>query len=344
MNVTTRYNLQELFRELKEKEGVESVDDVLKKVITPNGISFNEIKPVYRELLLKLAMTMSQDEIFQRSKNIIQKEKKKQSKSQKKNKKKGKKTSDGSNSDQSTLGSFFRMTFSSSKPTNRSLSSSETLKESDGRSVSKRVLTKDDISGPIPSGEAQLGLRRAISLTKSTKVESSKHPIEDFVDDAYISCSDCGYGSACNYEDCTLQTQLTKTFKSEECDSACACDEDSFISSEKCYCSLGKNFHQKTKRQLRNKVLLNQRIIQNDSDTSSCSSGHSGCRRYYRVGCRKTTSHSQRSDSCLGSSGSVISSSSSSCCSCHINHRKQHHCCHLEGESHSSTSSIRPGL
>merc|ERR1712012_746042 len=77
MNVNNQYNLQELFKELKEKEGVESIDDVLKKIISPNGISFNEIKPVYRELLLKLAMTMSQDELFARSKNIMSQEKKK---------------------------------------------------------------------------------------------------------------------------------------------------------------------------------------------------------------------------------------------------------------------------
>ena len=40
-----QYNLQELFRELKEKEGVESIDDVLRRVISPNGMSFNDIKP-----------------------------------------------------------------------------------------------------------------------------------------------------------------------------------------------------------------------------------------------------------------------------------------------------------
>merc|ERR1712001_20801 len=84
MNVHGQYNLQELFRELKEKEGVASIDDVLKKIISPNGISFNEIKPVYRELLLKLAMTMSQDEIFQRSKNILNAEKKNKKKEDKK--------------------------------------------------------------------------------------------------------------------------------------------------------------------------------------------------------------------------------------------------------------------
>merc|ERR1711997_757885 len=84
MNVNSQYNLQELFRELKEKEGVESIDDVLKKIISPNGISFNEIKPVYRELLLKLAMTMSQDEIFQRSKNILNAKKKESKEKEKK--------------------------------------------------------------------------------------------------------------------------------------------------------------------------------------------------------------------------------------------------------------------
>ena len=55
---------------------MESIDDVLKRVISPNGMSFNDIKPVYRELLLKLAMTMSQDEIFERSKSIMASNKK----------------------------------------------------------------------------------------------------------------------------------------------------------------------------------------------------------------------------------------------------------------------------
>ena len=30
MNVSGQYNLQELFKELKEKEGIESVDDILR--------------------------------------------------------------------------------------------------------------------------------------------------------------------------------------------------------------------------------------------------------------------------------------------------------------------------
>ena len=71
----SQYNLTELFKELKEKEGIGSIDDILRQVIKPDGMSFNGIQPVYRELLMKLAMSMSRDEIFIRSQNIMNEEK-----------------------------------------------------------------------------------------------------------------------------------------------------------------------------------------------------------------------------------------------------------------------------
>ena len=37
-----------------------------REVINSRGMSFNKIKPVYREMLMKLVMTMSKDEIFTR--------------------------------------------------------------------------------------------------------------------------------------------------------------------------------------------------------------------------------------------------------------------------------------
>ena len=37
-----------------------------REVINSGGMSFNKIKPVYREMLMKLVMTMSKDEIFTR--------------------------------------------------------------------------------------------------------------------------------------------------------------------------------------------------------------------------------------------------------------------------------------
>ena len=74
-NAGDKYNLQDLFKELKDQHGIASIDDLLRHVIKPEGMSFNGIEPVYRELLLKLAMSMSKDEIFIRSKTIMDEEK-----------------------------------------------------------------------------------------------------------------------------------------------------------------------------------------------------------------------------------------------------------------------------
>ena len=267
MNVNSQYNLQELFRELKEKEGVESIDDVLKKIISPNGISFNEIKPVYRELLLKLAMTMSQDEIFQRSKNILNAEKKNKKKEDKKvsnslNKKEQKSKAKPSNkkvytsqstlggraSEQSTLSSFLKMTFSSSKNkenVNRAASSNN--KSSSGYESSQSVtphnnlnvskgyhISKADISGPVdvparirnnefknvekPFKGKNLSaplppapVQSKSQPPKSDGKQKCDHPTkpgkagesESSVDDAYGSCSECGYDSVCTYDSCS---------------------------------------------------------------------------------------------------------------------------------------------
>ena len=275
MNVHNQYNLQELFKELKEKEGVESIDDVLKKVISPNGISFNEIKPVYRELLLKLAMTMSQDELFQRSKNIMSAEKKKSNTTKKKDKS-SKKSYPVSASEQSTLSSFLKLTFSSNKHQN----GMGAEKSSTFTKDSKKSISKTDISGPMPiHPPPSLGRKTPKTTRKatsplppppsppkihppSTQTKTKKPPIptDDFIDDAYVSCSEC-YESVCNYDSCSgcsapgsnaakkipppkaYQGHVIKAqvHHHAENDSIHDCDTDSCISSEKCYCSLRKD-------------------------------------------------------------------------------------------------------
>ena len=248
-----QYNLQELFRELKEKEGVDSIDDVLRRVISPDGMSFNDIKPVYRELLLKLAMTMSQDEIFERSKTIMAHSRKRQKKSA---------ARAGDLSSGGSLGSFFKSL--SSRSTNTNSSNSRLAKNSTGslpaatktaklpttaavakssgggtkpaksiRYQSGRQITKADISSPIPlqavSGRSQL---------KSKEAEAEQH------DDAYVSCSECY--SACTYTSCSSSCRERSRLpaskeKDEEGHLLSECDADSCISSEKCYCSLRGN-------------------------------------------------------------------------------------------------------
>ncbi|XP_045503132.1 uncharacterized protein LOC123700064 [Colias croceus] len=67
----------ELFNEFKVQENLHSMDEILNVIIDPDGMSFNDLKPIYKEFLLKLAVTLTKDEIFQHSKAIMKKQKKK---------------------------------------------------------------------------------------------------------------------------------------------------------------------------------------------------------------------------------------------------------------------------
>lgn len=40
-------------------------------------MSFNDLKPIYKEFLMKLAMTLTKDELYQRSKLIMRRQRKK---------------------------------------------------------------------------------------------------------------------------------------------------------------------------------------------------------------------------------------------------------------------------
>lgn len=59
------------------QEGLHSVDEILGVIIDSDGMSFNDLKPIYKEFLLKLAVTLTKDELYQRSKAIMRRQKKK---------------------------------------------------------------------------------------------------------------------------------------------------------------------------------------------------------------------------------------------------------------------------
>ncbi|KAL7300544.1 hypothetical protein TKK_0006541 [Trichogramma kaykai] len=67
----TPLGFTELFDEFRNQEGLTSVDDILATIIDPEGMSFNDLKPLYKEFLLKLAATLTQDELYQRSASIM---------------------------------------------------------------------------------------------------------------------------------------------------------------------------------------------------------------------------------------------------------------------------------
>lgn len=74
----------ELFNEFRVQEGLHSVDEILGVIIDPEGMSFNDLKPIYKEFLLKLALTLTKDELYLRSKAIMRRQKKKMLKAKKK--------------------------------------------------------------------------------------------------------------------------------------------------------------------------------------------------------------------------------------------------------------------
>lgn len=53
------------------------MDEILGVIIDSEGMSFNDLKPIYKEFLLKLAVTLTKDELYQRSKAIMRRQKKK---------------------------------------------------------------------------------------------------------------------------------------------------------------------------------------------------------------------------------------------------------------------------
>lgn len=53
------------------------MDEILGVIIDSEGMSFNDLKPIYKEFLLKLSVTLTKDELYQRSKSIMRRQKKK---------------------------------------------------------------------------------------------------------------------------------------------------------------------------------------------------------------------------------------------------------------------------
>ena len=207
MNVSGQYNLQELFKELREKEGIESVDDILREVISSGGMSFNNIKPVYREMLMKLVMTMSKDEIFIRSQNIMNEQKKKT---------KGK-----------------PWTNFGSKAAKESKLLKNPPKQIKGlQQQGKKKINKADIGLPVPINIPKKFAVRVEDLLEGVEVpkvskEAGKKVVEETeaeTEDPYTSCSECGYQSLCG-SSCSCSTYGKREMTDSSGCSSCECSE-----------------------------------------------------------------------------------------------------------------------
>ena len=206
MNVSGQYNLQELFKELREKEGIESVDDILREVISSGGMSFNNIKPVYREMLMKLVMTMSKDEIFIRSQNIMNEQKKK-----------------GKNKPWVNFGS---------KAAKEGKLLKNPPKQIKGIQQQKKKINKADIGNPVPISIPKKFAVRVEDLLEGIPVHhgDKKKANHNHQEDPYTSCSECGYQSLCgSLCSCSMAGTIDRKKAEKSADSSgcssCECSE-----------------------------------------------------------------------------------------------------------------------
>ncbi|XP_068239774.1 uncharacterized protein [Palaemon carinicauda] len=263
MNVTNKYNFQDLLDDVKQKTGLNSVDDVLKQVINPKGMSFSEMDPEHREILLKLALTLSKDEIYQRSKNIMKKHR-------------GRSTSlmslMDSDSDGSTISNVLRATKRSFSRLGSRASSLQSSYLKDKSPLRKLVNNKNRYSFEKTGKE---GTAKSVDnkedefshlLGGTGRKVAPKTPMPRRATDGYVSCSECGYDSECSSK-CYCSLPRRSPVKAHEKhihkgrDSSCDCDTESCAESEKCYCSL--------KRVKKNGLKMYEINLDSETDTNT---------------------------------------------------------------------------
>nr|XP_045624514.1 uncharacterized protein LOC123774369 [Procambarus clarkii] len=276
MNVTNKYNFQDLLDDVKQKTGLNSVDEVLKQVINPRGMSFSEMDPDQREILLKLALTLSKDEIYQRSKNIMRQHTRGRSSSLM--------NLMDSDSDGSTISSVLKATkrsFSRLGSRASSLQSSYLKDKSPLRRLvnNKSRYTFERIGCPNGATRRVNNKENEFShmLESNGRKVAPKTPMPrrnlSRANEGYVSCSECGYDSECSSKCyCSLPRRSSSVLPHDKHahkghDSPCDCDTESCAESEKCYCSL--------KRVKKNGLKMYEINLDSETDSNTVQSANS---------------------------------------------------------------------
>ncbi|XP_065335181.1 uncharacterized protein LOC135936336 [Cloeon dipterum] len=205
-------SLHELFAELRSQEGVSNMDEVLEKIVNANGMSYNDLKPLYKELLLKLAVTLTKDELYQRSKNIMKRQAKQ---TRKRGRRKRGIRHAFRKSVKKIKGSCQRGAkdddLSNLVPRRRPRSSS-TSSSCQSQNVTRPRRNTDAVETRLSNIAHKEMRRQAQHLLRKNEMSARVRESSS----GYVSCSDCSLTS-------------------------CLCDTDSCMDSDKCYCSLQIN-------------------------------------------------------------------------------------------------------
>ncbi|XP_055854791.1 uncharacterized protein LOC129918342 [Episyrphus balteatus] len=234
----------ELFNEFRLHENLHSLDDILNAIIDADGMSFNDLKPIYKEFLLKLAVTLTKDELYQRSKNIMRRQKKKKLKRRNSNvtpQKKPKTLFFGAKSLKKVF-QFGQFRACRGKPPKPPRNKDNIHHQC--QSPPPPLMTKG-MSANLPKSTAAhlqqqqqqfLQNRSRVATSGSdVSVQRNEHAFNGInrnSSSGYVSCSECSYDSE-----------------------ACTC-----VSADRCYCSLGADHNQ-----------LNEKLRKKNSQTINSS-------------------------------------------------------------------------
>ncbi|KYN01783.1 PREDICTED: uncharacterized protein LOC108774855 [Cyphomyrmex costatus] len=238
----TPLGFTELFDEFRNQEGLTSVDDILAAIIDPEGMSFNDLKPLYKEFLLKLAATLTQDELYQRSASIMKRRRRPQRRRSSRRscllgraiKRSVSRLKGGPTEFTSVIFPARRLndSFGSSSSCDvRNNHRNRILASRLGRRKSSRRTSKNGI-GHTTSEDSDTCRRLNRSMGATANRSSS----------GYVSCSECSYDSescTCVSADkcyCSLSRRVQATPVPGNT-VVCACDTDSCSESNKCYCA-----------------------------------------------------------------------------------------------------------
>ncbi|XP_071570941.1 uncharacterized protein [Temnothorax nylanderi] len=238
----TPLGFTELFDEFRNQEGLTSVDDILAAIIDPEGMSFNDLKPLYKEFLLKLAATLTQDELYQRSASIMRRRRRPQRRRSSRRscllgraiKRSVSRLKGGPTEFTSVIFPARRLndSFGSSSSCDvRNNHRNRVLASRLGRRKSSRRTSKNGMCHTT-SEDSDTCKRLSRSMGATANRSSS----------GYVSCSECSYDSescTCVSADkcyCSLSRRVQATPVSGNT-VVCACDTDSCSESNKCYCA-----------------------------------------------------------------------------------------------------------
>ncbi|KAL4712387.1 hypothetical protein ACJJTC_001548 [Scirpophaga incertulas] len=239
----------ELFNEFKVQENLHSMDEILNAIIDAEGMSFNDLKPIYKEFLLKLAVTLTKDEIFQHSKAIMKKQKKKILRRNSIFQKKRRKIFKGANG----LRMVFRMPFGKDvrKKEKKQLSSLEFKNIADNKepisessvSTSSYDLRQFRPKEPIPPPPKRQGIRQRHSKRSEKSMHVSKRKGNVSRPGERTSASeDSDFLTLSNRPGCQNRNSSSGYVSCSECESEscvdrCYCSLKPGDSKSKCYCS-----------------------------------------------------------------------------------------------------------